>query len=357
MSQLIKIDGHGHLLPEPGQIPAFMREKQVFWIDDDRKFMRQGFWLRPVTDPSFFLKEKLEWMDRHDISHEVILTLSQLYCNGMEENLCRDVIRFQNDFNAGVQADHPEKFTTGFVVQPLYVDDALKEMDRCVNELGLGLMCLPTHYINGSGQWTTCASPETNPIWEYANELGIAVEIHPYDANRMIELQDQFWRFHLVWMCAQTADTYHFFSLTDIPGRFPNVRTCFAHGNQFGQVNVGRRVQGFEGRPDLFAGATHPKKNINAQNVFFDTLVHDVFSFRMLVDRQGTDAILAGIDDPYPLGEMETVPGCYPGKVIDEAVEAGYITSQQRQEIWYDNVIRWLAGDNADTFLKRIGRL
>lgn len=356
MSDFFKIDGHGHLLPEPHQIPAFMREKKVFWIDDDRKFMRQDFWLRPITDPSFFLKEKLEWMDKHGMDHEVILNLSQLYCNGMEKDLARDVIRFQNDFNASVQADHPTKFTTGFVIQPLHIDDALKEIDRNVNELGSRLMCLPTHFINSFGHWTTCAAPETRPIWELANELGIAVEIHPYDGQKMIDLKDQYWRFHLVWMCAQTADTYHFFSLGDFPNKYPNLRVCFAHGNQFGQINVGRRAQGFDGRPDLFEGATHPRSNINAPNVFFDTLVHDVLSFRLLVDRQGPDAIIAGIDDPYPLGEMETVPGCYPGRVIDEAVDAGYITAGQRKNIWYDNIIRWLYGDNPEPFLKRIGQ-
>ena len=172
----------------------------------------------------------------------------------------------------------------------------------------------------------------------------------------MIDLQDQFWRFHLVWMCAQTADAYHFFSLQDFPERYPRVRTCFAHGNQFGQMNVGRRTQGFEGRPDLFSGATHPKKNIRASNVYADTLVHDVLSFRLLVDRQGPSQIISGIDDPYPLGEMETVPGSYPGKVIDEAVEAGYITAEDRKAIWFDNVIRWLYGDEPEAFLNRIGQ-
>ncbi|MCB9234815.1 MAG: amidohydrolase family protein [Bacteroidia bacterium] len=355
MSKLIKINGHGHILPEPGQIPAFMREKKVFWIDEDRKFMRQGDWKRPVTDPSFFLAEKLAWMERNEIIHGVMLNLSQLYCNGMERGLCRDVIRFQNDFNAGIQADYPEKFTCGFVVQPLHLDDALLEMERCVNELKLNLLCLPTHFLDAQGKWKTVASPEVEPIWQMANEMGLAVEIHPYDGPRMIQLEDEYWRFHLVWMCAQTADTYHFFTLRDFPGKFPRVRTCFAHGNQFGQVNVGRRVQGFEGRPDLFEGAKHPLESLKAPNVWFDTLVHDVLSLRLLLDRQGAASILAGLDDPYPLGEMETVPGCYPGKVIDEAVTAGFIDGATRQKIWYDNVINWLVGDQREEFVRRIG--
>lgn len=77
---------------------------------------------------------------------------------------------------------------------------------------------------------------------------------------------------------------------------------------------MGRRIQGFEGRPDLFPGAVNPRIHTSDTNVFYDTLVHDVLSFELLVKRQGVEQIIAGMDDPYPLGEMDTVPGCYPGK-------------------------------------------
>ena len=41
------------------QIPKFMKEKKLFWIDDDKKNMRQGNWSRPITSPGFFIKKKL----------------------------------------------------------------------------------------------------------------------------------------------------------------------------------------------------------------------------------------------------------------------------------------------------------
>ncbi len=342
MFDMKKINAHGHLLPEPHQIPQFMKDKKVFWIDNDRRFMRQGNWKRPITDPSFFLREKLEWMDENKIQHEVILNLSQLYANGMEKDMCRDVIRFQNDFNAQVQAENPKKITAGFVVQALYIDDALKEIERCVKQFNLQLLCLPTHYINNQGKWQSTAHHDVDPIWDLANKYGLAVEIHPYDAPKMIALKDEYWRFHLIWMCAQTADHYHIFSTRNLAQKYPNLRTCYAHGNQFGQIGYGRRIQGYEGRPDLFPNASHPSSNIQAQNVFFDTLVHDVYSFRLLLDRQGVNQIVAGLDDPYPLGEMEGVGNCYPGKVIDEAVSHSFINDEERQLIWYQNIERWL---------------
>ena len=342
MSIKKRINAHGHLLPYPSDIPKFMKEKKLFWVDEDKQFMRQGDWKRPITDPSFFLQEKLGWMDENNIDHEVLITLSQLYCNGLSREVARDVIRFQNDFHGNVQSENFDRFTCGFVVQPAYVDDALNEIERCVSELGLKLLCLPTHYMNKDGQWTSTADESVMPIYELADKLNLAVEIHPYDAPKMISLEDRFWRFHLVWMCAQTADHYHMFTLLDFPNKYPNVRTCYAHGNQFGQVNLGRRMQGYNGRPDLFTSAAHPKGSLGAKNVFFDTLVHDVDSLELLIKRQGIGQIVVGLDDPYPLGEMESVVDSYPGKVLDDAVKANVISKTERDLMWSNNVEEWL---------------
>jgi aminocarboxymuconate-semialdehyde decarboxylase len=331
-----------------------MREKEIFWVDDDRHYMHQGKWRRPITDPSFFLHEKMAWMDKHGIDHAVILNLSQLYCNGLHRDLAHDAIRFQNDFNARIQREYPTRFTGGFVVTPACLDDALAETERCVTELGLELLCLPTHYQTYGGEWLSIADESVSPLWELANEYGLAVEVHPYDAPQMVNLADEHWRFHLIWMLAQTADTYHLFTLRDLPRRYPRVRTCFAHGNQFGQVNVGRRIQGFLGRPDLFQGTQHPATALGAGNVYFDTLVHDVPAFRLLLERQGVRQLVAGLDDPYPLGEMENVPGCYPGRVIAEAREQGLITAGEEELLWCDNTLAWLAGDHPETLLTRL---
>ena len=35
----LRINGHSHLLPYPEQIPQFMKEKEIFWVDDERKYM------------------------------------------------------------------------------------------------------------------------------------------------------------------------------------------------------------------------------------------------------------------------------------------------------------------------------
>src|SRR5699024_8121649 len=105
----------------------------------------------------------------------------------------------------------------------------------------------------------------------------------------------------------------------------------------------GRRIQGFDGRPDLFEGMTHPRKSVGHKNIFFDTLVHDTGSLKLLVQNQGSQQIVAGLDDPYPLGEMESAPqSSYPGKLLDLAIQRNILTPEERDDIWEKNVLTWL---------------
>ena len=355
----MRINGHSHLLPYPEQIPDFMREREIFWVDQERRYMLQKGWRRPVTDSSFFLHEKLAWMDRHRIDHAVILNLSQLYGNGLRLEEMKRVLRFQNDFNAGVQRDYPTRFTCGFVVHPAYVRGAVWEIERCVEELGLSVLCLPTHYMDTVGEWQCVFEEGIEPVLEVADHYGLAVEVHPYDGEKFIKLKNTHWRFHLVWMLAQCADAYHFYTLEGYADRYPNLRVCFAHGGQLAQINLGRRIQGFDGRRDLFEGKKHPRRSVGHPNIFFDTLVHDTGSLKLVVDQQGTQQIVLGLDDPYPLGEMESEPqSSYPGKILDLARERSILTQPDVDAIWDDNVVRWLFGNDpkrTTRFRSRVG--
>ena len=81
-----------------------------------------------------------------------------------------------------------------------------------------------------------------------------------------------------------------------------NFRTwvCFlAHGGQLAQINLGRRIQGFDGRPDLFEGKVHPRKSVG-HKISFDTLVHDTNRRNCWSKNQTSKQVLIGLDDPYP---------------------------------------------------------
>jgi aminocarboxymuconate-semialdehyde decarboxylase len=118
-----------------------------------------------------------------------------------------------------------------------------------------------------------------------------------------------------------------------------------------GQANYGRRLQGYDGRPDLFEGTEDPREALGHPNLFFDTLVHDAHTLQLLKTRSGAGQIVAGLDDPYPLGEMEGVARSYPGRVIDFAVEATILTKKEAEAIWCENVLRWLGVPDVESLI------
>ena len=141
---------------------------------------------------------------------------------------------------------------------------------------------------------------------------------------------------------AQCADTLHLFALRDLPNRYANLRPSFAHGGMLGIANYGRRIQGFDGRPDIFDELHDPRKTLGHKNLYFDTLVHDSYTLELLKKRVGVSQIIMGVDDPYPLGEIEGVGTSYPGRVLDYAIETGIVTKQEGKDIWCKNVLEWL---------------
>lgn len=95
-----------------------------------------------------------------------------------------------------------------------------------------------------------------------------------------------------------------------------------------------------------------------AIKISFDTLVHDTNSLQLLIKNQTSKQVLIGLDDPYPLGEMESVPqSSYPGKILDLARDRGIVTQEECDAMWEDNVIQWLCGDDEKAKKKLVERI
>ncbi|MGB5463570.1 MAG: amidohydrolase, partial [Aureibaculum sp.] len=100
------------------------------------------------------------------------------------------------------------------------------------------------------------------------------------------------------------------------------------------------------------------RKAVGHKNIFFDTLVHDTGSLKLLIENQGYKQVLMGLDDPYPLGEMESAKqSSYPGKILDLAKERNIIDQNEYDAIWEDNVLQWLFGDDASSKQKLIDKI
>jgi aminocarboxymuconate-semialdehyde decarboxylase len=97
---------------------------------------------------------------------------------------------------------------------------------------------------------------------------------------------------------------------------------------------------------------------VGHKNIFFDTLVHDTGGLELLIRNHGAKQVIMGLDDPYPLGEMESdKQSSYPGKILDLAMKRNIINQTEYDAIWEDNVIKWLCGDDDVAKNKLINRI
>ncbi len=245
---------------------------------------------------------------------------------------------------------YPKELTCGFVVQPVLIDEALLEIEKRVKQ-GAPFLCLPTHYQTAEGKWTSCTDANCEQIFALANELGLPIQVHPYDYEKIIQLAeiDDFWLGHIMFMASLTAAFYHMYVNKRMHEKYPNVRIYLSHGNALGMATVGRAVQGFQGRPDYYPpNSKSPGYALQAKNIFCDSITHDRDVLQLLKRKIGITQIIHGIDSPYPLGDgVDYVnPKVYPGFTLDDAEGEGYITREEKRKIFCENVVTWLYGEN-----------
>jgi aminocarboxymuconate-semialdehyde decarboxylase len=137
-------------------------------------------------------------------------------------------------------------------------DLAIKELERCVNDLGLAGIQIGTH-IN---DWNLEA-PEIFAVFQAAEDLGASIFVHPWDMMGKEDMT-KYWLPWLVGMPAETSRAICSMIFGGVFERLPKLRVAFAHGGGSFPATIGRVSHGFDVRPDLCAidNPVHPRNYI-----------------------------------------------------------------------------------------------
>jgi aminocarboxymuconate-semialdehyde decarboxylase len=186
----------------------------------------------------------------------------------------------------------------------------VRELERCINELGLAGIEIGSHIDTPNGSNLNLNVPGVYPVFEAAAELGAAVFVHPWDMMGQSEMP-RYWLPWLVGMPAETARAICCMIFGGVFERLPNLRVCFAHGGGAFPYTIGRIEHGFNVRPDLCAvdNSINPRDYLG--RFWVDSLVHDPDALRYLVRTVGEKNVALGSDYPFPLGEH------HPGSLIE----------------------------------------
>ncbi|MBX3376697.1 MAG: amidohydrolase [Phycisphaeraceae bacterium] len=318
----MKIDLHTHILPErwpdwtrrsgyhgwvalehhgPGcarMVQSQEGGKQKFFRD-----VKENLW-----DPAARVRE----MDAAGVTMQVLSTVPVMfsYWAGAREAL--DLSRLLNDHIAEVCRANPAKFAGLGTIPMQDPDMAVRELERCVRELGLKGVQIGSHVERREGERKL---PDWNlsegalfPVFEAAARLGACVFVHPWDMMGSAEMA-KYWLPWLVGMPAESARAVCSVIFGGVLERLPGLRIAFAHGGGGFASTFGRVAHGFEARPDLCAVdcRVHPSeylaKDGRPARFYVDSLVHDPRVLRLLMDVMGEERIALGSDYPFPLGE------------------------------------------------------
>ncbi len=328
----LKIDIHTHIMPE--NMPNF-KEKFGYggFISLDHhkpccaKMMMDDKFFREVEDNCWSGEARLKDCDHHHVDVQVLSTIPVLFSYWAKAHDALEVSKFLNDHIAGVVHRYPKRYVGLGTIPMQDPDMAIKEMERCVKDLGLAGVEIGTH-VN---DWNL-DNENLFPIFEAAQDLGAAIFVHPWDMMGKDKME-KYWLPWLVGMPAETSLAICSMIFGGIFEKLPKLRVAFAHGGGSFPATVNRIEHGFNVRPDLCAidNNVNPKEYLG--KFYLDSLTHDSKMLNHLIDLVGANKIALGTDYPFPLGELE------PGKLIESMAE---LSTETKEMLLHGSALDWL---------------
>lgn len=326
----MRIDFHTHVIPEdlPDLTKKYGGER---WPILKRtcacgaNIMVGGKIFREVTDQVWSPEKRIQDMDCEGVDIQVISPIPVTFSYWAPVEAADAMARIQNDFIAETAKQNPNRFI-GLGMVPLQdISAAIREMDRCIHELGLKGIEIGTN-VNG----TNLDDPSLIEFFAMAEQWNVPLFVHPWETlARDRTPRHNF--MYTVGMPSETALAAASLIWSGTMEKYPKLKICFAHGGGSFPYILPRLDQGWEVWPHLRLTSQPPSHY--AKNFYFDSLVYDPLNIKYLIERFGHHRVVMGSDYPFLLREIP------PGKVIDHF---SGLSSEQKEAILGGNALEFL---------------
>jgi 6-methylsalicylate decarboxylase len=241
------------------------------------------------------LRARLRLMDRAGVEIQVLSACPQLPY-GEDVKKAARAARFVNDQYAGLAEGHRDRFRAFAALPMPHVDEAVGEMGRALDELGMAGVAMNTT-VGGRA----LVEPGFEPVFAELNRRGAVLYLHPAGNSACSPLIGNY---HLTWMVgAPVEDTISVMQLIThgIPARYPNIKIINSHlGGALPML-----LQRADDQYRWEAPQTPEPPSVAARRMWYDTVGHGhVPALRCAIDSFGASRLLLGTDFPYENGDV-----------------------------------------------------
>jgi aminocarboxymuconate-semialdehyde decarboxylase len=318
------IDVHTHVVPET--FPPYAGSgRDVPWPSMaeahacHRHMMISGKVYRTVSEGCWSVPRRIEDMNGMRVARQALSPMPELLSYWLALEDARALLRYINEQIAAMVQRAPQRLV-GLGAVPLQdIQSALDELEYVVKTLKFPGVEIASH-VNG----TSIGDARFEPFFAAAEEMGAAVFVHalrPAGQDRIVgPFSEQAVCFpgDIALACASMITG-------GVAARHPRLRIAFSHGGGAMALLLPRLVHAWKMTPKAKESLAESPA-VSARRFYYDHLVFDAASVRLLIERFGASQIMVGSDYPFVMGDADPVGALEVVRLDDEthyAISAG----------------------------------
>jgi len=244
---------------------------------------------------------RLKWMDEAQIDVQLVSGWMDLAGYHLPPEAAAWLARVQNDALAQIVASRPDRYAAAAMVPLQAPEAAAAELTRAVRELGHRAVQIGAR-VEDEG----LDAPAFDPFWRTAESLAVPVIVHPAD----LAVPPRHRRLFLHILAGNPSETTYAAAALLLGGvfdRFPKLRVLLVHGGGCVPYQFGRIARGRIASPPGARGTAKLELDRYADNLYYDTILHDDAALRFLISRVSAHRVALGSDYPFPLRDPDPV--------------------------------------------------
>ncbi|MBK5232124.1 MAG: amidohydrolase [Thermoleophilia bacterium] len=311
-----RIDAHIHVFPE--SVLELIREERhpagIVLLDFDgvTHVVHPEGYRYPLAPEFHRVPVLMEAVKGRGTDSAIVSPAPPLFGYQLAPEEARLMARITNDGVAAIVAERPGELAGLGTIPLANPKDAIAELERAVNELGLaGAEIGPVV----DDRWLD--HEDFFPVLRAAEELGATLFIHPYYTGHKPGLED----LYLTNLFGNPLDTGLCAARLILSGtldRLPDLKLLLAHGGGHLPYQAGRLAHGNSVRPELGICSRVPTDYLT--RFHYDTILFDPAALNFLIAKVGAERVVFGTDEPFDMAG---------GSVEDQLSEVDLDTTEE----------------------------